>query len=57
LEAVEMKVIVVTNSELGWDNVIGVFAIELLEQVEARFTGRYYNIQVDSVETNLDNWE
>lgn len=52
-----MKVIVVTNSELGWDNVVGVFAAELLEQVEKLFTGRYYNIRVDTVETNLDNWE
>lgn len=52
-----MKVIVVTNSDLGWDNVVGVFAVKLLEQVEEIFTGMTYNIRVDNVETNLDNWE
>ena len=52
-----MKVIVVTNAELGWDNVVGIFDVSLLEQVEALFTGKYYVIRVESVATDLDDFE
>ncbi len=52
-----MKVIVVTNTELGWDNVVGVFDVGLLEQVEALFTGRCYVIREESIAVNLDDFE
>lgn len=51
------KVYVVTNSELGWDCVVGVFDAEVIteEQLEERFQGCY--IDERNIEINLENWD
>lgn len=52
-------VYVVTNSELGWDNVVGVFDPDTVDsdELHARFSGRYYHIDQQRVETNLDAYD
>lgn len=51
------QVIIVTNTELGWDNIVGVFDIDMLEQVQEAFPRKPYYIHVKSVDTDLDDWE
>jgi hypothetical protein len=51
-------VFVVTNPELGWDCVVGVFDSNtmLLQEVEETFPSNQYVIHEHNVETNLDGW-
>lgn len=53
-----MKVYVVTGTDLGWDNVCGVFDPDnvSLKELEKVFQGNYY-IQLVEVSTNLLDWE
>lgn len=53
------KVFVVTDSELGWDCVVGVFDADLfaLEQLKRRFNGHGVVIDERTIETSLDDWE
>lgn len=56
-----MEVYVVTNTELGWDCVVGVFDVntvseeEILDRFPENPNGTYV-INQYKVETNLDNW-
>jgi len=51
------QVVVVTNSELGWDCIVGVFGIDMLAEVEARFPKKPYHVDVHTVNSDLDDWE
>lgn len=51
------KVVVVTNTELGWDNVVGVFSMDILEEIEARFPSKPYMITIYPVGNDLDDFE
>lgn len=52
-----MKVVKVLNTELGWDNVVGIFNIDLLERCEELFQGQYYIIEVETVSNDLCDFE
>lgn len=55
-----MKVYVVVNLELGWDNIVGVFDWNKFstEELEERFPkDDSYCIFQRTVETDLDNYE
>ena len=51
------QVVVVINTELGWDNIVGVFDLSMLNEVEKTFPKKPYYIFVKSVDTNLDDWD
>lgn len=51
------QVVIVTNTELGWDNIVGVFDLSMLNEVEKAFPRKPYFIHVKSVDTDLDDWE
>lgn len=53
------KVFVVTDSDLGWDNVVGVFDASLFtrEQLEKVFNSPRAYIDERTVKTNPEDWE
>ena len=52
------KVYVVTNGQLGWDNVVAVFDATLFtkEDIEAAFNGYYEYVAEHMVQTDLESW-
>lgn len=48
---------VVTNTELGWDCVVGVFSGLTREQLDEKFDKYPYVISEMAVETNLESWD
>ena len=51
-------VYVVTNSELGWDNVIAVFDADMFtkEEVQRTFNSKYDYVDEKDIETSLEGW-
>lgn len=52
------KVYVVTNSQLGWDNVVAVFDAALFTKtdIEATFNAPYEYVAEHTVQTDLEGW-
>ncbi len=52
------KVYVVTNAQLGWDNVVAVFDATLFtkEDIEATFNGSYEYVAEHTVQSDLESW-
>lgn len=52
------KVYVITNSQLGWDNVVAVFDANLFTkaEIEATFNGTYDYVAEHTVQTDLEGW-
>lgn len=53
------KVFVVTDSDLGWDNVVGVFDASLFtrEQLEKVFNSPSNYVDERTIESSLDGWD
>lgn len=51
-------VYVVKGLQLGWDNVVGIFSMDVdTEKLNAQFPYPEYNVGVHAVESNLDEYE
>jgi len=53
------KVYVVTNGELGWDNVVGVFDADKItkEELSKHFNEKYDYIKAHTVDKDLRDYE
>lgn len=50
------QVVVVTNPELGWDCIVGVFPTSMMAELKETFHPPYI-IRKRNIETDLSDWE
>lgn len=43
------SVVVALNTELGWDNIVGVFPISMYERCKEVFAGEYHHVKIETI--------